>query len=192
MVTRIRVLSNAAVGGIRVSGRPGHMRGQPRLGSGAVTEPASTPDTNRSLAEVSEERGTPEARRSGKVVQYKGAPLEASKGPGLGCFWSQVAALVIAIVLTPVSAAWNWPLPITIFLLATMLVLLLFVGQTAIFLMRLVAADRRAAGRRRPLDSATRTVGELEDAQTQDETETESAEERHVHPPETPGGGVRE
>jgi len=41
--------------------------------------------------------------------------------------------------------------------------LLLFAGQTVIFLLRLVAADRRAAGRRRPLGSATKTVGELED-----------------------------
>jgi hypothetical protein len=32
-----------------------------------------------------------------------------------------------------------------------------------IFLLRLVAADRRAAGRRRPLASDTPTVGELED-----------------------------
>ena len=48
-------------------------------------------------------------------------------------------------------------------LLAATLVLLLFVGQTVIFLLRLVAADRRATGRRRPTRSATRTVGEIED-----------------------------
>ena len=41
--------------------------------------------------------------------------------------------------------------------------LLLFVGQTVIFLLRLVAADRRAAGRRRPMASETKTVGEIED-----------------------------
>jgi hypothetical protein len=34
-------------------------------------------------------------------------------------------------------------------------------GQTVIFLLRLVAADRRS--RRRPMSSATKTVGELED-----------------------------
>ena len=45
-----------------------------------------------------------------------------------------------------------------------MIVLLLITGQTIIFLLRLVAADRR--GRRRPLASATKTVGELEDAAT--------------------------
>ena len=43
-----------------------------------------------------------------------------------------------------------------------MIVLLLVTGQTIIFLLRLVAADRR--GRRRPLASETKTVGELEDA----------------------------
>ena len=43
-----------------------------------------------------------------------------------------------------------------------MILLLLFTGQTIIFLLRLVSADRR--GRRRPLASGTRTVGELEDA----------------------------
>jgi hypothetical protein len=66
-------------------------------------------------------------------------------------------------VLTPLSAAWNWPIVVTIVLFAATLVLLLFVGQTVIFLLRLVAADRRTSGRRRPMRSATRTVGELED-----------------------------
>jgi hypothetical protein len=100
---------------------------------------------------------------SQRAVEYKGAPLDAEKGPGLGCFWIQVVVLAIVVVLTPLSAAWNWPIPITIFLLALTLVLLLFVGQTVIFLLRLVAADRRAAGRRRPMRSETRTVGEIED-----------------------------
>ncbi len=96
-------------------------------------------------------------------VEYKGAPLDAEKGPGLGCFWIQIVLLVVAIFLTPLSAAWEWPVPVTIVLLATTLVLLLFVGQTVIFLLRLVAADRRADARRRPLRSATKTVGEIED-----------------------------
>lgn len=96
-------------------------------------------------------------------VDYKGAPLDAAKGPGLGCFWLQILVLVVVVILTPLSAAWNWPVPVVILLLALTLVLLLFVGQTVIFLLRLVAADRRAEGRRRPLDSATRTVGEIED-----------------------------
>ena len=105
----------------------------------------------------------PEKIPTQRDVDYKGAPLDAAKGPGLGCFWIQVVVLVIVVVLTPLTAAWNWPIPITIFLLALTLVLLLFVGQTVIFLLRLVAADRRAEGRRRPLGSATRTVGEIED-----------------------------
>lgn len=96
-------------------------------------------------------------------VEYKGAPLDADRGPGLGCFWIQTVVLAIAVVLTPLSAAWEWPVPVTIVLLAVTLVLLLFVGQTVIFLLRLVAADRRATGRRRPMDSATKTVGEIED-----------------------------
>jgi hypothetical protein len=46
--------------------------------------------------------------------------------------------------------------------------LLLLAGQTIIFLLRLVAADRR--GRRRPLGSATKTVGELEEEATAGES----------------------
>ena len=74
-----------------------------------------------------------------------------------------MVVLAIVVVLTPLSAAWNWPVIVTIVLMATTLVLLLFVGQTVIFLLRLVAADRRADARRRPLRSATKTVGEIED-----------------------------
>ena len=103
------------------------------------------------------------ARPPQKDVEYKGAPLDAEKGPGLGCFWIQIVALLVVVVLTPLSAAWNWPVLVTIVLLATTLVLLLFVGQTIIFLLRLVAADRRSEARRRPLQSRTKTVGELED-----------------------------
>jgi hypothetical protein len=98
-----------------------------------------------------------------RTIEYKGAPLDAAKGPGLGCFWIQAVVLAIVVVLTPLSAAWEWPVPVTIVLLALTLVLLLFVGQTVIFLLRLVAADRRATGRRRPLRSESKTVGEIED-----------------------------
>ena len=107
--------------------------------------------------------GRQPAGRATRAVEYKGAPLDAEKGPGLGCFWFQVVVLAIVVVLTPLSAAWNWPVIVTIVLMATTLVLLLFVGQTVIFLLRLVAADRRADARRRPLRSATKTVGEIED-----------------------------
>ena len=88
--------------------------------------------------------------------------------------------LAVVVVLTPLSAAWSWPVPVTIVLLATTLVLLLFVGQTVIFLLRLVAADRRAEARRRPLRSATKTVGEIED-------EGLDAAAAEPTPPEAPG-----
>lgn len=96
-------------------------------------------------------------------VEYKGAPLDAARGPGLGCFWFQIVLLAVLVVLTPLSAAWEWPVAISLGLLVALLVLLLFAGQTVIFLLRLVAADRRSEARRRPLRSATKTVGELED-----------------------------
>jgi hypothetical protein len=94
-------------------------------------------------------------------VQYKGEPLDAERGPGLGCFRFQLIVLAIAVVLTPLSVAWNWPDWLSAALLIFVIVLLLVAGQTIIFLLRLVAADRRA--RRRPLRSGTKTVGELED-----------------------------
>jgi hypothetical protein len=97
-----------------------------------------------------------------KPVQYKGEDLDPEKGPGLGCFRFQLIVLAIFVVLTPLSVAWQWPETISTILLFAVLILLLVTGQTIIFLLRLVAADRR--GRRRPLGSATRTVGELEDA----------------------------
>ena len=86
-------------------------------------------------------------------VEYKGAPLDAARGPGLGCFWIQLVALAVLVVLTPLSVVWDWPEALSGGLLLATLVLLLFVGQTVIFLLRLVAADRRAEARRRPLRS---------------------------------------
>jgi hypothetical protein len=71
--------------------------------------------------------------------------------------------LLLLIVLTPLSVAWEWDPAVSAGLLFLTILLLLFAGQTVIFLLRLVAADRRE-GRRRPLASATPTVGELEDA----------------------------
>ena len=104
-------------------------------------------------------------RPSTGPVQYKGEDLDAERGPGLGCFRFQVGLLVFLIVLTPLSVAWHWPEWISAVLLFAVILLLLFAGQTIIFLLRLVAADRR--GRRRPLASDTRTVGELEDEATE-------------------------
>jgi hypothetical protein len=97
-----------------------------------------------------------------KPVQYKGEDLDPERGPGLGCFRFQLIVLAIFIILTPLSVVWQWPDAISTILLFSVIVLLLITGQTIIFLLRLVAADRRS--RRRPLGSATKTVGELEDA----------------------------
>ncbi len=107
---------------------------------------------------------SPDEPSSVRPVDYKGEPLDAERGPGLGCFRFQVGVLVVLIILTPLSVAWNWPVGLSIAFLFVTLVLLLFAGQTVIFLLRLVAADRRD-GRRRPLGSATPTVGQLEDAE---------------------------
>jgi hypothetical protein len=93
---------------------------------------------------------------------YKGQPLDADAGPGLGCFWLQVVLLVILLVLTPLTVIWAWPSWISAALLILTLIILFFVGMTMVFLLRLVAADRRA--RRAPLRSGARkTVGQMED-----------------------------
>lgn len=98
---------------------------------------------------------------SQRPIEYKGEPLDAERGPGLGCFRFQLVVLVFFIILTPLTVAWDWPTWISVLLLFAVIVLLLVAGQTIIFLLRLVAADRRT--RRRPLGSATKTVGEIED-----------------------------
>lgn len=108
---------------------------------------------------------TPSRRaHAGGPVQYRGEDLEPERGPGLGCFRFQVIVLAIFIVLAPLSVGWGWPSEVSAALLIAVILLLLVTGQTVIFLLRLVAADRR--GRRRPLASETRTVGELEDGAT--------------------------
>jgi hypothetical protein len=118
----------------------------------------------------------PRPPRSTGPIQYKGADLAPERGPGLGCFRFQLVVLVVLIVLTPLSAAWGWPDWLSALLLFLTIGLLLVAGQTIVFLLRLVAADRRS--RRRPLASATKTVGEIEDQ----ETPATSAEEQ------APGG----
>jgi hypothetical protein len=104
----------------------------------------------------------PRPTRQTGPVQYKGSDLEPARGPGLGCFRIQVVVLVVFIILTPLTVVWDWPPAISTALLFAVILLLLVTGQTIIFLLRLVAADRR--GRRRPLASGSKTVGELEDA----------------------------
>jgi hypothetical protein len=105
---------------------------------------------------------TPEKPSTVRPVQYKGDQLDAERGPGLGCFWTQLVLLITFIVLTPLTVAWNMPSWISIALLFITLILLLFSGQTVIFLLRLVASDRRE-GRRVPLAGSSPTVGEIED-----------------------------
>ena len=98
----------------------------------------------------------------GETPLYKGEPLDSERGPGLGCFWIQAITLGILLVLTPITVALAWPPLVSAALLIITLILLLFTGQTVIFLLRLVAADRR--GRRTPRSaSARKTVGMLED-----------------------------
>ena len=100
-------------------------------------------------------------RPTGPVV-YRGEELKPERGPGLGCFRFQLVILAVFVVLTPLSVYWGWSSTVSAALLFAVIGLLLVAGQTIIFLLRLVAADRR--GRRRPLASETRTVGELEDS----------------------------
>ncbi len=107
----------------------------------------------------------PEPRRvpvQPPMPAYKGEPLDSERGPGLGCFWFQMAVLVILLVATPASVVAGAPPWLSGAMLIVTLVLLLFAGQTVIFLLRLVAADRRS--RRRPLGPrARKTVGMLDD-----------------------------
>ena len=105
----------------------------------------------------------PQANGPVRPVRYKGAPLDADRGPGLGCFRFQLILLVVLIVLAPLSAWMGAPDWISGALLVGVIVLTLVAGQTIIFLLRLVAADRRAAGRRRPVAGRTPTVGQIED-----------------------------
>lgn len=123
----------------------------------APTPDAPTPDAPTPAAP------TPDA----PMPEYKGAPLDADRGPGLGCFWIQMGLLVALLVLTPLSVIWAWPSMVSAALLILSLAILFFVGQTMIFLLRLVAADRRS--RRRPLSpDARQTVGQLEDSSEKD------------------------
>jgi hypothetical protein len=108
-----------------------------------------------------------EGQSSVRAVPYKGADLDAERGPGLGCFRFQLVLLAVLIGLTPISVANDWPTWLSAALLFATIGLLLIAGQTIIFLLRLVAADRR--GRRRPLASTTRTVGEIEASASSDE-----------------------
>jgi uncharacterized protein (DUF58 family) len=107
---------------------------------------------------------------SRQPIQYKGDELDPARGPGLGCFRFQLAVLVVLVVLTPLTVVWGWAAWVSTVLLFAVILLLLVTGQTIIFLLRLVAADRRT--RRRPLASGTKTVGELDDEARADPPDT--------------------
>lgn len=139
-----------------------------------VTGPTPTPDeTPPTPDEEPATGGSPQAaaappgphRPSGAInlgpVEYKGEPLDAERGPGLGCFRIQLVVLVVLILATPLSVG-RVPDVVTAALLFVTIALLLVSGQTIIFLLRLVAAERR--GRRQPLAPRSPTVGQLEDA----------------------------
>ena len=144
---------------------------------------------------------TPGPSKPVRPVEYKGEALDPARGPGLGCFRIQLVVLVILLVLTPLSVGWGWSPTISAILLFVVLLLLLLTGQTMIFLLRLVAAGR-SEGRRRPIASATPTVGELEDgaptpddAATARQSATSTADEAPDEPeggPRWPGSGMRE
>jgi hypothetical protein len=121
---------------------------------------------------------------------YKGEPLDSERGPGLGCFWIQIALLTFFLILTPLTVTWGWDSRISGALLIFTLILLLFSGQTIIFLLRLVAADRRT--RRTPLDPTARpTVGQMEDSASEVPAQPPgSAASGAMVPDEEPAAGV--
>jgi hypothetical protein len=139
-----------------------------------MTDPAATPPEPQTPLPPPPTTATPEAPAEGDVAEgvpggsqmpeYKGEPLAAERGPGLGCFWIQIGLLTFFLILTPLTVTWGWDSRISGALLILTLILLLFSGQTIIFLLRLVAADRRT--RRTPLNpKAKQTVGQMEDAE---------------------------
>jgi hypothetical protein len=151
-------------------------------------DPAARPDApSEPTAEAAPH--TPRASQ-GETPLYKGEPLEAERGPGLGCFWIQVIFLGVLLVLTPLTVIWAWPAEVSAILLIVTLLLLLFAGQTVIFLLRLVAADRRS--RRVPRSaSARRTVGMLEDEASTTSDATPAGEPATTAEPEEPPSTAR-
>jgi hypothetical protein len=158
-----------------------------------VTDPAPDPDA---APDPGADPTPPRRPRSTGPVQYRGEELQPERGPGLGCFRFQLVVLAAFIVLAPLSVTWGWPPAVSAGLLFVVIALLLVTGQTIIFLLRLVAADRR--GRRRPLASATRTVGELEDPASVPQDPAALPEDPAALPgesassPAEPGGPVRQ
>jgi hypothetical protein len=132
----------------------------------------------------------PRRPRTTGPVQYRGEELRPERGPGLGCFRFQLAVLAVLIVLTPLSVAWGWDPRVSAALLFVVIAALLVTGQTIIFLLRLVAADRR--GRRRPLASQTMTVGELEESASEPTRAPAEPASEPATPPAEPRGPVQQ
>jgi hypothetical protein len=150
---------------------------QPTPPTGTPTEEPSAPAPSTDAPEPTPPVDAPaSAVPPSQMPEYKGEPLDAERGPGLGCFWIQIVLLTFFLIFTPLTVTWGWDPFISGALLIITLVLLLFSGQTIIFLLRLVAADRRA--RRAPLSpTAKPTVGQMEDvapATTTEATDDES------------------
>ncbi len=143
-----------------------------------IPEPSSRPEPHLPPGPP----GAPGPSPTGQppLPKYKGGDLDPERGPGLGCFYVQLVALVALLVVTPLSVQWDWSPLVSALLLFAIIVLLLLSGQTVIFLLRLVAAER---GRRRPLAGRSETVGELEDGAAPDAARPRSSED---------GGSVRE
>ncbi len=152
---------------------PGVGAPEPEQQPAAAEAPPTAPPAGAEVAAAAPPAGTegPAADEDATgtapsgMPEYKGEPLDAERGPGLGCFWIQIALLTFFLIFTPLTVTWGWDPLISGALLIFTLILLLFSGQTIIFLLRLVAADRRS--RRTPLDpQAKRTVGQMEDEGT--------------------------
>jgi hypothetical protein len=154
-----------------------------------VTDQSATPEPAHAAPDPDADPTPPRRPRATGPVQYRGEELQSERGPGLGCFRFQLVVLAVFVILTPLSVVWGWSPTVSAGLLFAVIVLLLVTGQTIIFLLRLVAADRR--GRRRPLASQTPTVGELEDDGADDGEDSRDADQAASTPAE-PEGPVRQ
>src|SRR5512141_2094561 len=113
---------------------PSHVMALP---SSVMTDRATAEGPESSpLAALEPTPAPPIPAPPGQMPEYKGAPLDAERGPGLGCFWIQVVLLVTLLVLTPLSVVWAAPSMVSAAFLILSLVILFFVGQTMIFLLR--------------------------------------------------------
>ena len=93
------------------------------LAADAPTDSAGAPEVDAPEGPAPSEGeaaapGTP----SGERPDYKGEPLDAERGPGLGCFWIQIGLLTFFLVLTPLTVTWGWDPTISAILLILTLI----------------------------------------------------------------------